>query len=776
MNQAIGLPLLYDFYGWYPGYLFDNKFEHFRGSDVAAHAFSFAHAGNIINDSIFKFGEFPFLNRYVGAGQSLWGQGYSMIGDPLHWITIIFPSSSVAWDVKFLLSKFLLIIGFGFLAFRLTNCKLTSITTSLIVSFIGFYTWVFNHPVFFSLTYVPFAFLNAISIKNLISKQSFYQSEYKFVSIYAILFCLIFWLNLNSTATKEAVINVLIIYSFIYIYLINNCLIMKENLYRKIIIVNFIFISAIVISLPMIFGFLNTIFNSAAATNYDIFKNDPYPLSLIIAFFEPLLFQFNFYSQGQFVGPSLNPFYLLFFISFLLIPKFDFLKKLLLVFILITLFFAFGLIPDFIVLNIPFINRIGHTGSTFLVPAISLFTVSMIYGIRNFYTNFNPKIFKLFWFIFIVFSINLFLSKYLYESFIIEIFSTLLIFVSCVFFYFYLYKYDGGIIKFKNSTSSYFVINSIILISLLTFKNGYHFFYTKPIDKFLINPNPRMDFHVTSESMVFLQNKVKNNPARVIGDGYNLMPGLNYIYRIEHILSAEAIKNNYLENFYQFMNIKSVEWGNWYRMFDHSINDPNFEKFLDIANVKFIASGKLFNKQNYSLIHKSDLYIYQRESAWPRAFFSSNIIFNTNMILNEKINNLKPFVLINNDEKKLTLKNFSNNLFIPAIDYKLSNNKTCFTVNAPQNGFIVINETFDTNKSFEVNNIPVYASRVNFWQSGIYIKNPGLKKVCSSYQIKYWDKIIFLVFMNIILILCIPLLFKIIDFFNLKKAGYEKNN
>ena len=49
------------------------------------------------------------------AALTLLGQGQSMIGDPLHWITILAGGATWAWDLKFVLAKLLFAFGIGLL-------------------------------------------------------------------------------------------------------------------------------------------------------------------------------------------------------------------------------------------------------------------------------------------------------------------------------------------------------------------------------------------------------------------------------------------------------------------------------------------------------------------------------------------------------------------------------------------------------------------------------------------------------------------------------------
>ena len=66
-------------------------------------------------------GEWPLWNRWSLAGEPLLGQGQSMFGDPLNFLTIAADGAAWAWDVRFLAARWLFAAGLGFSVWLLTR-------------------------------------------------------------------------------------------------------------------------------------------------------------------------------------------------------------------------------------------------------------------------------------------------------------------------------------------------------------------------------------------------------------------------------------------------------------------------------------------------------------------------------------------------------------------------------------------------------------------------------------------------------------------------------
>jgi len=105
--------------------------------------------------ALFKDFELPLWNRYDCGGLPLLGQGQSMFGDPLHFLVLFAKGAAGAWDLKYLLAKFLFAACLGLCVFQLTRHLPAAAIIAASAPFIGFFAYRYSHPAFFSLCYAP---------------------------------------------------------------------------------------------------------------------------------------------------------------------------------------------------------------------------------------------------------------------------------------------------------------------------------------------------------------------------------------------------------------------------------------------------------------------------------------------------------------------------------------------------------------------------------------------------------------------------------------------
>ncbi len=137
-----------------------NVIQH--GSDTGSAMWWAIPVGFVESRSLLEHGELPLWNRYSHTGDTLIGQGVSMLGDPLQLIVILGGGSAGAWDIKFLVAKFLFCVGFGLLILRLLESQALSLIFSGLAAYCGAWFFINNHPAFFVFTYAPWILLGAI--------------------------------------------------------------------------------------------------------------------------------------------------------------------------------------------------------------------------------------------------------------------------------------------------------------------------------------------------------------------------------------------------------------------------------------------------------------------------------------------------------------------------------------------------------------------------------------------------------------------------------------
>ena len=132
-----------------------------HGSDTGATMLYEVPSGFIEYRSL-QQGELPLWNRYGHAGQPFFGQAITMLGDPLHLIVLLGHGSALAWDVKFLTAKFLFCFGFGLLVWHLLGSQRLALLHAALAAWCGAFFYINNHPVFFVFAYSPWILLSAL--------------------------------------------------------------------------------------------------------------------------------------------------------------------------------------------------------------------------------------------------------------------------------------------------------------------------------------------------------------------------------------------------------------------------------------------------------------------------------------------------------------------------------------------------------------------------------------------------------------------------------------
>ena len=126
-----------------------------KESDIGAIMWAHIPYSVVESRALFQDLELPLWNRYNSSGVTLLGQGQSMFGDPLHIFVLLTGGASWAWDIKYLLAKILFTVGLGLAVYTTTQHLPSSLLLAFSSAFIGFFSYRFNHPAFFSVCYAP---------------------------------------------------------------------------------------------------------------------------------------------------------------------------------------------------------------------------------------------------------------------------------------------------------------------------------------------------------------------------------------------------------------------------------------------------------------------------------------------------------------------------------------------------------------------------------------------------------------------------------------------
>ncbi|OPX93228.1 MAG: Bacterial membrane protein YfhO [Syntrophorhabdus sp. PtaB.Bin006] len=726
--SPVGLYYLYPYPPLVPDFMAEVVCEDFRQSDIGAAGYS------IVPNTVVQWNalswdlEFPFWTRFVGCGTPLFAQGQSMIGDILHWIPVAAGGSAVAWDIKFILSKAVFAAGVGLVAFEFTSSLPAGLLLAISSCFLGFFAFRFNHPAFFVLTYAPWIVLqwarlgDALAVKRPQIISSVAQ---------AALLAAVTWLQLNAGAPKEGVITACFMH-FLGIVAFVGSVRNKWGWVRSFAAAIGFSVGAIMVAAPHWLLFLDALAKSY--TVYDDPVVDTYPLWSLVGFFDNFFFQ---QIDGTLLGPSTNIFVLLCMGSSLVglrrtesIPFRG-------AWILFAAAFcvAFGLVPYSVLALIPFIKNIHHVGNTFSVPMMVLALILAGFGILE-YTTAPQKRKKLIaWS-----SLSVFFGL-LVLYLVVNPESGTFVFFMIVFAVAVLGLWGLHKIAGKDKLPKYALTITICCFVLLHVRHGMHLMTSTVLDQYVTNPRPRADLSKESQAIAYLKQRLaeQGTPARIIGERQVMFPGYNSLLGFESLVSVEPLRNRQYERLLTLVDYPEVGY-HWLRLI-RSDQIPGRSSALDLLNVRYVlAVPGTPMPQDMRLIHSSDLDVWERPTAWPRAFFV-NHVFEARQPTDIPAALYRfphvPFAVVENRfvPPWLLTETGTGYQVVPARRYSLTNNSTRFFVDATGPGLIVLGETYYPGDFIaKVNGEAVDYIRVNHAFKGVWIKKAGTYEVEFTYR------------------------------------------
>lgn len=748
--HPVGMPALYNGAPWFPGFPFDGVIENFRGSDTGATAWCIASNSVVEHDSIFRYVEFPFWNRYVGGGIPLFAQGQSMVGDILHWIPIFLGGGAIGWDIKFVLSKAIFAVGIGLLVFRLTDKLLAGLLIAISSCFLGFFAYRFNHPAFFVLTYAPWIVLQWDRLGRVLVLPNPRISSCVFQSL---LLATITWFQLNAGAPKEGVITACFMQALGALAFWRG-ISPKWGGGRTFVFICGIGFALVMIAAPYWLLFLDVL--SKSFTSYDVPGIQTFPLWIIGGFFDNFLFQKQF---DYLAAPSVNLFVLFCMSSAFLSLR---VRQSIMVYgswglFALAMATAYGLVPQSILIGIPFVNKIQHIINTFSVPMMILALIISGYGIRD-YLMASKKIKRAI----LVFSLLNFLTLWLAYVLNGHGWNHTIIFFVATFFIVLI----GFIQLNRHAVSGSWTKRGLILLTLcflaLHIRHGMHLMTgLGAIDNNVVNPTLRINFSNKSNAIEFVKNEIDSSliPTRVIGEDEVLFPGFNSRLGLEGIVPVDAVRNKYYENLLTLVDYPVMQW-DWLRLIK-SDQIASRAASLDLLGIGYIvAELGTHMPQGMKLVHSSDLDVWQRESVWPRAFFVNKIVevHKPSDILDALADKSSiPFAAVESQFIPQGSEVMNNNApyqVVPASGYKLTNNSTRFSVEANGPGIIVLGETYYPGDFIvNVNGEKVDYIRVNEASKGVWISKAGKYDVSFTYRPEKLNQAMFIFIFGLALLL-----------------------
>ena len=791
VSPNLGTILLYDAYPTLPGYTSGETVD-VHGSDVGA--IMWQHVPfSMLQHRALAHGELPLWNRYNAGGVPLLAQGQSMFGDPLQLFVIAANGASWAWDIKYLVAKWLFATALGLLVLRLTSSpppsppalsspspassaspasyesspSFTSFTSSLLVAFaapfIGFFLYRLNHPAFFSLCYAPWALYCWLRITQ--------APTVRTTALWAAGLLVANFALMNSGTAKEAYMLLLCLNFSGALVLLSAAAPLRLRL-GKLAAVAWAGVLFVLLSAPIWATFLTTLHQ--AYTSYNAASAFQVQPSLLLGAFDELFYRPLMADERTF-NPSVNFVILLGLLYFLATFRHHFANRAALALAassVLPLALAFGLLPWAWIVQVPFLANVAHLDNTFTCVLIVLWCVLAGVGFaaaarrlgtpdgRADLVAVGLLLFALV-FSWIGFRQAVHRSVYgpgltftaLKDAQVIPVspfvWSELAAFLAASALLAVLVHRACG----RRTLTAASALLLALCVTVLLWRTALHA-TAVGFDPYIDRPTVRVNFQAKSDSMEFLRAAQRREPSRGFGLHGNFFPGWTGVYGLETIHGPDALVNPFLRELVTgFIANPAIErWWDW-RLYVDVANVGVARPLFDALNVRYyldLQSDQGVLGRSLHLVKTADLDIYESPTAWPRAFFTDRLeTYDRPEEFIQKIRDGdgRPFAVAQRDDLARTPallalpRGLADRTVAPASDYRLTENSTTFTVHARSAGVIVLTEVFwPGDFRAEINGRKAPVLRLNHAFKGVTVDGPGDYRVALRYVPKNWPR------------------------------------
>jgi len=723
---AWGVPMLYERYPTLPG-MTNTVPVDAHGSDTGSMLIWGVPAGFIESRSVWEHGELPLWNRYSHAGDTLIGQAVSMLGDPLQWIVIAGHGSAIAWDIKFVLAKFLFTLGCGLLIRRLFGDLRLTLIFSVLAAYCGAFYYIYNHTVFFVFSYTPWILLSGLELLDLRSKHYF---RWGLVWLVANFGCfngghvepaVVLIGGLNLAALAFALANVR---GFVPAATVLLRLAVGTTL--------FLFLTA-----PMWLSFLTAL--QGAFSLHSEVRVVQYSFANLLGIFDDVFFRLPV-NEVIFMAPGPGTSFLIFVGAVYSMVRWRLVKNERFFWVNIGALVlwggcVFGWVPSWVLSSIPFLNRVGHTHTDFSYLLVIHLTIQCAYGFKCLALEENFRR----------------IARGLLSVAAILAAITILYYFGFkhgpMFWSYYAIVVAGAfaapLLFALLKTRGRLTFAGMAAVALLAFIPNFRFGMYASGHPILMLPGDRVTLNAPSPAV----EKIKEDKStfRVVGAELILSGDYSATYGLEDIRSCAPLSNAELVQLLRnFPGMSPHE--------DWEVDLTNLvaaHALLNFLNVKYILTPPAVNVQEglgFRLYDKSDLGVVENLDVWPRAFFSDTIvpIASTNQFIQYLLQNGKqPFAALTPDEiaRDPALSQLQSNrkpTTAPATNYILLPNSTAFDVHAAKPGIVCLTEgqakTFTATANGEFKTV----FTVNRAFKGIYLDKPGDYHIQFVYRPGHW--------------------------------------
>jgi len=746
VSPNLGIALLYGQAPWQPGNAgVEEGGAH--GADVDALMWHHVPLSMIERRAFLRDGELPLWNRYDSAGLPLLGQGQSCLGDPLQLIPMLADGASWAWDLKFMLAKWIFAGATGLCVWRMFRHLPTAMLTAVSASFLGFYVFRINHPAIFSLCYSPLILYSWLRCMDAGSARGAVLWLAGLIGAN--------WMEMNSGTVKEAYVLLLSI-NFAGLCLL---LFSARPLREKFALLGGLLVAGALfamVSSPVWYTFYRAL--GASYTSYNVAEAFQVQPGMLIGLFDEAFYR-PFQVEYGVINPSAN-FFILVGLLWIGVRWRPFLADrgavALLVSALPALALVYGVVPPALVARVPFLRNIMHVDNTFSCVLIVVLAVLSGFGWREAWGRLASGDGRreaalvgfaalVMWCAFLGTSQAVMRSAYAphtwgrvitLEPFILGYGWSLVAGAG-------LFLWALGRMRRRGAATPAMLICALVAFGAFHWREALQ--TGRGFSGYVVRPGMRTELPGDSPT-IDLVRAHPDAPSRTIGFHDDLLPGWSGAYGVEGISGPDALMNPYYRELLDAGGIKRV-W-DWRYVVDPA-EVANLKPVLDLLNVRYYVGYRLGGNRpgpEVERVLSADMDAYESRSAWPRAFFTdSAAVYNdaAQYCSWVKAGDGRPFAAIQHgDWASLSpLPRVSGDLTVrkvrPAENYRLTCNTTSFRVSATGPGFIVLTEAYEKdNFRATVNGRAAPYIRVNHAFKGVYVDAAGTYEV----RFEYWPR------------------------------------
>lgn len=741
VSPNYGSTLLYDGFPTLPGARGNAEID-VRGADIGAIMWQQVPQSALQSRALFRDFELPLWNRYNSGGTVLLGQGQTMFGDPLHFIPILAGGAAWAWDLKYLLAKWVLGTALGLTVWRTARHLGAALIVAYASIFVGFFVFRVNHPAYFSFCYGPLVLLAWCHVIGAETRRAFFLGLLGLIGAN--------WMLLTSGTAKEAYVSLFTLNFAGAVMLVCAAQPWRERLVR-------LAASAaaggvfMLLAAPIWVTFLDAMKASYSSYNAGFaFQLQP---SLALGFFDEVLLR-PFWENEKVYNPSSNFLLLLGVLAYLVNIRRLAANGFALGAGLAALFpvvFVFGFVPPRWIANWPFLGNIHHVDNSFGVGLIHLFAVLAGFGFAEAARRLGTKEGRG----------DLALGAVLLGALLLHYIALTQTVQRSTF---------TPLLWGQTLPRSWFVWGSLatllagavglalaarhllrtrvlsagplLLVAacglLLLWRHGLHLRTQFP--GHTLNAAPRVNFAARSPALEAVRADARN-PARVTGFAGNFFHGWNDVYDLEGVSGPDALMNAPMRELQAAFAVERI-W-DW-RLILHPHTLPQARPFYDLLNVRYYlgqAGDPPPPGNGLTLLAHADLDVYRSETAWPRAFFTDRVASYqsaADFAALVRDGDHRPLAAVQTSDRdlpSLPRGDLAGRAVVPATAYHLTTNTTSFTVDAPGAGVIVLGEAYLADDfTVRLNGEPATCFRVNHAFKGVSVPRGGTYQVTFRYR------------------------------------------